>query len=71
MVLFISFNIFFRMCCGHGARFSTRFFFFFRIGPGTFSPFSHGQSAPRGLSTLLSNAAPRKETFTTKFTHLK
>ena len=29
MVLFISFNIFFRMCCGHGARFSTRFFFFF------------------------------------------
>ena len=70
MVLFISFSIFFRMCCGHGARFSTRRFFF-RIGPGTFSPFSHGQSAPRGLSTLLSNAAPRKETFTTKFTHLK
>ena len=50
MVLFISFNIFFRLCCGHGARFSTSRFFF-RIGPGTFSPFSHGQSAPRGLST--------------------
>ena len=72
MVLFISFNIFFSHVLWAWSKvFHSLFFFFFRIGPGTFSPFSHGQSAPRGLSTLLSNAAPRKETFTTKFTHLK
>ena len=32
MFLFVSFNIFFfRMSCGHGARFSTRRFFFFGL----------------------------------------
>ena len=50
MVLFISFSIFF----SHVLWAWSKVFhspFFFRIGPGTFSPFSHGQSAPRGLST--------------------